>query len=62
MERTLEEIDLTPEEIERVWIDEAARRYQQLLEGTATSIRSDEVFVRLEERGHLSSRSCDSPQ
>ncbi|HYK01468.1 MAG TPA: hypothetical protein VE974_06910 [Thermoanaerobaculia bacterium] len=38
MERKL---DPTPEEWERVWVEEAARRYQQLKAGTARSIASD---------------------
>jgi putative addiction module component (TIGR02574 family) len=42
--------DLSPAEFERLWVDEAARRYQQLLDGTATSIPSEEVFARLEAR------------
>ena len=59
MERTLEDIakrlldsldDLTPEEYERLWIEEAARRHQQLKAGTATSIASEDVFARLDAR------------
>ena len=42
--------DLTFEENERLWIEEAARRYRQLKAGTARSIASDEVFARLEAR------------
>lgn len=47
--RLLDSLDeLTPEEYERLWVDEAARRYQQLRAGTARSIPSEEVFARLE--------------
>ena len=42
--------DLTPEEYERLWVEEAGRRYQQLKAGTARSIASDEVFARLDAR------------
>jgi hypothetical protein len=42
--------ELSPDEVERLWVDEAARRYRQLREGTATSIASDEVFARLDAR------------
>lgn len=42
--------DLAPDEYERMWIEEAARRYQQLKAGTANSIASDEVFARLDAR------------
>jgi len=40
----------TAEEIERLWAKEAARRYRQLLDGTASSTPSDEVFARLKAR------------
>jgi len=42
--------DLTPEEHERLWVEEAARRYQQLKSGAARSIASEELFARLEAR------------
>jgi putative addiction module component (TIGR02574 family) len=42
--------DLAPEECERLWVEEAARRYQQLKAGTARSIPSEEVFARLDAR------------
>jgi putative addiction module component (TIGR02574 family) len=42
--------DLSPDEVEHLWVEEAARRYQQLRDGTASSIPSDEVFARLEAR------------
>jgi putative addiction module component (TIGR02574 family) len=42
--------DLAPEEYERMWVEEAARRYEQLKDGTASSLPSDEVFARLEAR------------
>jgi len=40
--------DLAPEEYERLWVEEAARRYQQLKAGTARSIPSEEVFAKLD--------------
>ena len=42
--------DLAPEENERLWVEEAARRYQQLKAGTARSIPSEEVFAKLDAR------------
>ena len=49
--RLLDSLDeLTPEENERLWIEEAARRYRQLKAGTATSIPSEEVFARIDAR------------
>ena len=42
--------ELTPEETERLWVQEAARRYQQLKAGTARAIPSEEVFARLDAR------------
>jgi putative addiction module component (TIGR02574 family) len=42
--------DLAPEEYEHLWVEEAARRYQQLKAGTARSIPSEEVFARLDAR------------
>jgi len=49
--RLLESLDeLTPEEYERLWVEEAARRYQQLKAGTARSIASEDVFARLDAR------------
>ena len=36
--------DPAPEEYERLWVEEAARRYQQLKNGTAGSIASEEVL------------------
>jgi hypothetical protein len=52
MERTWEEIatEVSPDEIERLWLDEAVRRYQQLRDGTARSTPSDEVFARAQAR------------
>jgi Putative addiction module component len=35
---------------ECLWVKEAARRYQQLKDGTARSIPADEVFARLDAR------------
>jgi putative addiction module component (TIGR02574 family) len=49
--RLLDSLDeLTPEENQRLWVEEAARRYQQLKAGTATAIASEEVFARLDAR------------
>jgi putative addiction module component (TIGR02574 family) len=49
--RLLDSLDeLTPDENERLWVEEAARRYRQLKAGTATSSPSEEVFARLEAR------------
>jgi putative addiction module component (TIGR02574 family) len=49
--RLLESLDeLAPDEYERMWAEEAARRYQQLKAGTANSIASEEVFARLDAR------------
>ena len=49
--RLLDSLDeLAPDEYERMWIEEAARRYQQLKAGTARSIASEEVFARLDAR------------
>ncbi|MGH9141873.1 MAG: addiction module protein [Vicinamibacterales bacterium] len=42
--------ELSPEEYERLWVDEAARRYQQLKARTARSTQSEEVFARLAAR------------
>jgi len=42
--------ELTPEEYQRMWVDEAARRYQELKAGTARSIPSEDVFARLDAR------------
>jgi len=41
---------LTPEENERLWVEEAARRYEQLRSGKARSVSSEELFARLEAR------------
>ncbi|HEV7485580.1 MAG TPA: addiction module protein [Thermoanaerobaculia bacterium] len=49
--RLLDSLDeLSPDEVEHLWVEEAARRYQQLRDGTASSTPSDEVFARLEAR------------
>jgi putative addiction module component (TIGR02574 family) len=42
--------DLAPEEYDSLWVEEAARRYQQLKAGTSKSIASDELFARLDGR------------
>lgn len=47
--RLLDSLDeLTPEENERLWVQEAVRRYKQLKADTARS--SEEVFARLDAR------------
>ncbi|MDQ3280368.1 MAG: addiction module protein [Acidobacteriota bacterium] len=49
--RLLESLDdLAPDENERLWAREAARRYQQLKNGTARSIPAEEVFAKLDAR------------
>jgi len=42
--------DPAPDDYERMWVEEAARRYQQLKAGTATSSASEDVFARLDAR------------
>jgi hypothetical protein len=55
--RQLDNLDeLTPEENERLWAQEAGRRYKQLRAGTATSIPSEEVFARLDARSRNEAR------
>lgn len=49
--RLLDSLDeLAPEENERLWVEEAGRRYQQLKAGTAKSVASEELFARLDAR------------
>lgn len=49
--RLLDSLDeLTPEENERLWVQESARRYKQLKAGTATASSSEDVFARLDAR------------
>jgi putative addiction module component (TIGR02574 family) len=49
--RLLESLDgITSEENDRLWVQEAARRYQQLTVGTAKSIPSEKVFSKLKAR------------
>jgi len=49
--RLLDSLDeLAPEEYERMWIEEGARRFEQLKAGTARSIASEDVFARLDAR------------
>jgi hypothetical protein len=52
MTRKLDEIasEALQMNVERMWSDEAARRYRQLKAGTATSIATKEVFARLDAR------------
>ena len=49
--RLLDSLDeLAPDEYERLWVEEAARRYEQLRAGTARSIASEDLFARLDAR------------
>jgi putative addiction module component (TIGR02574 family) len=49
--RLLDSLDEGPsEDYERMWLEEAARRYHQLKTGRADSIPSDEVFAKLDAR------------
>jgi len=49
--RLLDSLDeMSSEEYERLWVEEAARRYQQLKAGTASSIAAQELFARLDAR------------
>ena len=45
---SLEEI--SAEEHERLWVAEAARRYEELKSGSARAIPTEEVFARLTRR------------
>ncbi len=45
---SLEEI--SPEEHERLWVEEAARRYEELKSGTTRAIPAEEVFAKLARR------------
>jgi putative addiction module component (TIGR02574 family) len=40
-----------PDEHERLWVEESARRYEDLRAGRAQSIAADEVFAKLAARG-----------
>jgi len=42
--------DISPEEHERLWVEEAARRYEELKNGSARAIPSEEVFAKLARR------------
>jgi hypothetical protein len=42
--------DPAPEDYQSMWVEEAARRYQQLKAGTATATESEVVFARLDAR------------
>jgi hypothetical protein len=42
--------DLAPEKNERLCVEEAARRYQQLKAGKSGSIASEKFFARFDER------------
>jgi hypothetical protein len=49
--RLLDSLDeLAPEESERLWVEEAARRYKQLKAGTASLTPSGEVFDPVDAR------------
>lgn len=49
--RLLESLDgIADEENERLWVEEAARRYRQLKVGKAKSIPSEQVFAKLKAR------------
>jgi putative addiction module component (TIGR02574 family) len=41
---------ISPEEHEKLWVQEAARRYDELRSGTARAIPAEEVFAKLEKR------------
>ena len=38
--------DLSPEDHERLWVEESARRYEDLRGGAARSIPAEEVFAK----------------
>ena len=42
--------DLSPDEHEHLWVEEAARRYEELRTGTARSFPAEEVFADLARR------------
>ena len=42
--------DLSPEEIERLWLDEAERRDREMEEQGVAGIAGDEVFARIRTR------------
>ncbi|MBI3129341.1 MAG: addiction module protein [Candidatus Tectomicrobia bacterium] len=44
---SLEEAAESPEEIEKLWLAEAERRFQELREGVAQGIPAQEVFAEL---------------
>jgi putative addiction module component (TIGR02574 family) len=44
---SLEETTESPEEIEKLWIAEAERRFQELREGVVKGIPAQEVFAEL---------------
>jgi putative addiction module component (TIGR02574 family) len=47
---SLEEITESPEEIERVWLAEAERRFQELRDGIVQGIPAGEVFAELRKK------------
>jgi putative addiction module component (TIGR02574 family) len=42
--------NISPEEHEKLWVEEAARRYEELKSGTARAIPAEEVFAKLTRR------------
>lgn len=44
---SLEEEAESPEEIERVWVEEAERRFQELRDGVVEGVPAGDVFARL---------------
>lgn len=44
---SLEEIVESPEEIEKLWLAEAERRFQELRDGVVQGIPAQEVFAQL---------------
>ena len=45
--RSLEEEAESPEQVEKLWLAEAERRFQELREGVVQGIPAGEVFARL---------------
>ena len=42
--------NISPEEHEKLWVEEAARRYEELKSGTARGMPAEEVFAKLARR------------
>lgn len=47
---SLEEVAESPEEIEKLWLVEAERRFEELREGAMQGVPAREVFARLRSR------------